>query len=148
MMALTFAGVVARYFLDRPIAGDGEIQAFLLGLVIFSALPLVTRAQRHIAVRAFAAMLRGRALFAQRIFVLAATSAGFAFIGYFLLVQAETLGEEHITTNYLDIPEAPFAYLFTAFTWAAALAALGRLVALWRGGDVGSGPRAEEASPE
>jgi hypothetical protein len=33
------------------------------------------------------------------------------------------LAEEHITTNYLDIPEAPFAYFFAALALVAAVAA-------------------------
>ena len=54
MMALTFINVVARYFFNRPIAGGEEIQAFLLGFIIFGGIPLVTYHQRHIAVRSFA----------------------------------------------------------------------------------------------
>ena len=43
MMALTFADVVGRYFLNAPITGAHEIIAFMLGLTIFTALPLVSR---------------------------------------------------------------------------------------------------------
>jgi TRAP-type transport system small permease protein len=133
MMALTFLAVVGRYFLNRPIAGSEEIQGFLLGFIIFAALPLVTRAERHIAIRSFAAMLRGRALFAQRVLVLAATAGGFAFIGLLILHEAETMREDGSLSNFLDIPEAPFVYAFAALTLVAALAALARLVAVWRG---------------
>src|SRR5580704_7511190 len=76
MMALTAIGVVARYFFNRPIAGVEEMQAFLLGFIIFSGIPLVTYHQRHIAVRAFASMLKGGPLYLQRLFVLAATGCG------------------------------------------------------------------------
>jgi TRAP-type C4-dicarboxylate transport system permease small subunit len=123
MMALTFATVVARYFLNRPIAGDSELQAFLLGIIIFSALPLVTRAQRHIAVRALASLLKGRALILQHAFVLSASVAGLAFIAYLIFLQGESLREEAIRTSYLDIPEAPFAYFFAALVLIAALMA-------------------------
>jgi TRAP-type C4-dicarboxylate transport system permease small subunit len=124
MMALTFASVIARYFLNRPIAGDSELQGFMLGLIIFAALPLVTFRQRHIAVRSFAALLTGRALVLQRAFVLVVTTAGLTFIAYLLFLQGKTLAEEHSMTNYLDIPEAPFAYFFAALALvAAALAA-------------------------
>jgi TRAP-type C4-dicarboxylate transport system permease small subunit len=123
MMALTFATVIARYFLNRPIAGDSELQAFLLGLIIFSALPLVTRAQRHIAVRALASLLKGRALVLQHAFVLGATVAGLAFIAYLIFLQGETLRGEGIRTSYLNMPEAPFAYCFAALVLIAALMA-------------------------
>lgn len=133
MMALTFINVVARYFLNSPIAGSEEIQAFLLGFIIFSGVPLVTYHQRHIAVRAFASMLKGRALFAQRVFVLALTGFGFAFMGYLLYLQGEQLGEEGTLSTFLQIPEAPFAYIFAALLEIAAVVAFALLVALLRG---------------
>lgn len=133
MMALTFIGVVARYFFDSPIAGVEEIQAYLLGFIIFSGIPLVTYHQRHIAVRAFAALLKGPALFAQRAFVFALTGFGFAFIGYLLYLQAVQLQEEGTLSTFLQIPEAPFAYIFAALITAAAIVALILLVAFLRG---------------
>jgi TRAP-type C4-dicarboxylate transport system permease small subunit len=133
MMALTFIGVVARYFFNAPIAGSEEIQSFLLGFIIFSGIPLVTYHQRHIAVRAFAAMLKGRALFLQRAFVLALTGFGFAFIAYMLLLQGEQLGEEGTLSTFLQIPEAPFAYIYAALTAAAAIVAFVLLTAFLRG---------------
>lgn len=132
MMALTFASVIARYFLNRPIAGDSEVQGLFLGLIIFSALPLVTRAQRHIAVHSFAALLKGRALMAQRVFVRIMTGAGFTFIAYLLFLQGETLTENNTKTNYLDVPEAPFAYFFAALAFIAALTAIEHLYHLRR----------------
>src|SRR6185437_16409971 len=133
MMALTFVGVVARYFFNAPIAGSEEIQAFLLGFIIFSGIPLVTYHQRHIAVRAFASMLKGRALFAQCVFVLALTGFGFAFIGYLLFLQGVQLQEEGTLSTFLQIPEAPFAYIFAALITAAAIVAFALLAAFLRG---------------
>jgi TRAP-type transport system small permease protein len=133
MMALTFIGVVARYFFNSPIAGSEEIQAFLLGFIVFSGIPLVTYHQRHIAVRAFASMLKGRALFVQRAFVLALTGFGFAFIAYILFLQGEQLGEEGTLSTFLQIPEAPFAYIFAALMMAAAIVAFVLLAAFLRG---------------
>jgi TRAP-type transport system small permease protein len=133
MMALTFIGVVARYFLDMPIPGAEEMQSFLLGFTVFSAIPLVTHRQRHIAVRAFAALLKGRALFVQRVFVLAMTGLGFAFMGYLVLLQAIELQDEGTLSTYLNIPEAPFAYVFAALLGFAALVAFALLVRLLRG---------------
>ncbi|HKT18848.1 MAG TPA: TRAP transporter small permease [Stellaceae bacterium] len=148
MMALTFATVIARYFLDSPIAGDSEVQAFLLGLIIFSALPLVTHRQRHIAVHAFAMLLKGRARGLQRVFVLALTSIGFAFIAYLIFLQGQTLGSEGITTNYLNIPEAPFAYAFAALTLLAALMAGELLYRHLRGDASADRSHDDETGPE
>jgi len=132
-MALTFIGVVARYFFNSPIAGGEEIQSFLLGFIIFGGIPLVTYHQRHIAVRSFAALLKGRALFVQRVFVLALTGFGFAFMGYILLLQALQLQEEGTLSTFLNIPEAPFTYIFAGLMAAAAIVAFILLTALLRG---------------
>jgi TRAP-type transport system small permease protein len=149
MMTLTFVGVIARYFLNMPIAGDAELQSFLLGFIIFSAIPLVTYHQRHIAVRSFAALLKGRALFVQRVFVLALTGLGFAFMGYLLLLQTLQLEEEGTLSTYLDIPEAPFTYIFAALMGVAALVAFALMVALLRGQELAEAYEATEAvSPE
>ncbi len=148
MMALTFASVIARYFLDRPIAGDSEIQSFLLGLIIFSALPLVTRAQRHIAVHAFAMLLKGRARVAQHLFVLILTGAGFGFIAYLIFLQGETLRSEGLTTNYLNIPEAPFAYAFAALTLLAALTTCARLYRFFKNAEADTETGLHAAGPE
>lgn len=148
MMALTFATVIARYFLNRPIAGDSELQAFLLGLIIFSAIPLVTRAERHIAVRSLAAMLKGRALLIQHGFVLALTSLGFSFIAYLIFLQGQTLREEHTRSNYLNVPEAPFAYFFAFLALIAALIAVGLLLRLFRTAEDRQDLIEVEANPE
>lgn len=148
MMALTFATVIARYFLNRPIAGDSELQAFLLGLIIFSAIPLVTRAERHIAVRSLAAMLKGRALVVQHAFVLALTSLGFAFIAYLIFLQGQTLWEENTRSNYLNVPEAPFAYFFAFLALIAALIAAGLLLRLFRAAEDRHELVEVEANPE
>jgi TRAP-type C4-dicarboxylate transport system permease small subunit len=150
MMALTFVGVVARYFFNMPIAGDSELQSFALGFIIFSGIPLVTYHQRHIAVRSFAALLKGRALFLQRAFVLALTGFGFAFMGYILLLQALQLQEEGTLSTFLDIPEAPFAYIFAALMEVAAIVAFALLVALMRGRELAEAyePTTDIASPD
>jgi TRAP-type transport system small permease protein len=145
MMALTFVEVVARYFLAAPISGSEEVKSFLLGITIFSALPLVTWQQRHIAVRSLAAFLKGRALSAQRAIVLAGATAGLAFVAYLLADQAHAMYLDGTLTTYLDLPEAPIVALFALL---AVLASLIALVLLLRGapggqdaaGAAGAGP--------
>jgi TRAP-type C4-dicarboxylate transport system permease small subunit len=133
MMALVFVGVVARYFFNAPIAGDEEVQSFLLGFIIFSGIPLVTYHQRHIAVRSFAALLKGRALFTQRLFVLALTSSGFGFMAFILYLQADQLQEEGTLSTFLQIPEAPFTYIFAALMAAASIVAFALMIAFLSG---------------
>jgi TRAP-type C4-dicarboxylate transport system permease small subunit len=146
MMAITFVEVIGRYFLGAPLTGGEEIKAFLLGFTIFTALPLVTRQQRHIAVRSLANMLKGRALFVQRTAVLAGTVVGLGFIGWLMFGQAQSLRESGELTGYLDLPVAPPIYVFAALAWMAALMALERLAQHLRGGGEAGDDRA--AGPE
>ena len=135
MMALTFIEVVARYFLDAPLAGAEEVKAFLLGITIFAALPIVTWQQRHIAVRSLAALLRGRARAVQRLVVLAGAVAGFSFVAYLLADQTRAMAADGTLTTYLDLPEAPVVAVFAAL---ASLAALVAAVLLLQGGETGA----------
>ena len=48
MMLLTFADVVARYLLNRPIRGAFEITELTLLVLIFAGLPLVSHADEHV----------------------------------------------------------------------------------------------------
>lgn len=149
MMALTFVQVVWRYFLNTPVTGGEEIQSFLLGLIIFTALPLVTRRERHIAVRSLASLLRGRAVQVQHALVLAGTVVGLAFEGYLLFDQGQSMREEGTLTTFLDVPLAPAAYVLATLAWIAAAMSLERLVQALRG-DAAPAPEiaAERAGPE
>ena len=148
MMALTFAEVIARYFLAMPLTGVEEIKSFLLGFTVFTALPLVTRRQRHIAVRALATFLRGRARTVQRALVLVGTALGLGFLGVLLWDQAGSLARDDQLTNFLDLPVAPPIYVFSVLAALAAMVALERLLVLVRGGDDSDDPSAEAAGPE
>ncbi len=53
MAALTFLDVIGRYVFAAPIQGTFEIVGLLLGVVTFSALPLVTHSRSHITVDLF-----------------------------------------------------------------------------------------------
>ena len=48
MMLLTFADVVARYLINRPIRGGFELTELTLLVLIFAGLPLVSHADEHV----------------------------------------------------------------------------------------------------
>jgi len=128
MMALTFAEVVGRYFLDVPVTGAEEVKSFLLGFTVFTALPLVTFGERHIAVRSLANMLKGRARTVQRAIVRAGATLGLGFMAALLFDQAQSLAESGTLTDFLDVPLAPAIYAFAALAAVGTLAALALLV--------------------
>ncbi|HJO85999.1 MAG TPA: TRAP transporter small permease, partial [Rhodospirillales bacterium] len=50
MMVLTFVDVWARYGFNAPIPGGFEITEYLLVILIYAALPLVTARDEHVTV--------------------------------------------------------------------------------------------------
>lgn len=60
ILALTFADVFARYAFASPITGSVEVIEFAMALLIFSALPLVTRSRLHVSVSLVDGVFTGR----------------------------------------------------------------------------------------
>lgn len=50
IVVLTFADVLGRYVFSSPVRGSLEMIEFAMALVIFTALPLVTRQREHVTV--------------------------------------------------------------------------------------------------
>lgn len=50
MVALTFADVIGRRILGKPIYGSNDITEHLMALVVFAGLPLVTAAGAHLTI--------------------------------------------------------------------------------------------------
>lgn len=50
MMAITFANVFLRYLFRAPLSGALEILSYLMGLLVFLSLPLVTARGEHVRV--------------------------------------------------------------------------------------------------
>jgi len=143
MLAITFADVIGRYFLNAPITGAHEIIAFLLGLTIFTALPLVTRDRGHITVGMFEKFFKGWVRYVIHLAVLIGTLAVIGFIAWLMYDQAETMREADFITEYLDLPQAPIVYILSGL---GILACLIFVNVIWRylrdGGDpeIDSGP--------
>jgi len=124
LMLLTCADVVARYFLDRPIAGGFELTEMLLAALIFAGLPLVTLRNEHVTVDLFDPITPDW-LF--RIQHFAGCAIGFACTGYLawrLWLRAEHIDRAGETSAVLHFKLAWLTYsmsLLMAFTAAALL---------------------------
>ncbi len=140
IMALTFYDVGGRKLLSNSIPGSLELTEMLMVVVIFAALPMVSRHDEHVVFdslddRLPAALRRWQ----HRIVHLlcAAMLLGLAWVMWDAAGQFLANGE---TSAQLKIPKAPFLYGMSVM---AALTALAHL-ALWRqdprsGADDGSG---------
>jgi TRAP-type C4-dicarboxylate transport system permease small subunit len=57
MMVLTFTDVNLRYWLGQPILGSNEMTEFLLGIIVFTGLVIVSGERSHIVVTLFEPIL-------------------------------------------------------------------------------------------
>jgi len=114
MMALTFADVVARYLLNRPIRGGFEITELTLLVLIFAGLPLVSHADEHVTMDFIDRMLPRRAGEAWIRMIHAACAALLLFLSWQIWIKAGRIAEYGDTTDVLRISVGPFVYFMVA----------------------------------
>lgn len=124
MMLLTFVDVAGRKLFASPVYGAYEVTEFMMGVLIFSALPLVTAREGHVTIDVFDHFVPPRAGLWQRVLVNLASTVVLAFLGWRLWI----LSASHLRTNEvtmtLHIPHAPFTRAFAVMALVAALACL------------------------
>ena len=129
MAALTFVDVIGRYFFSAPVPGTFEIVEYLLGLLTFSSLPLVTRDRAHVTVDLFDRFIRGGFRKVTEFCVLLGSVVTVAFIGHRMWSTAwDELAADYVS-EYLAISRAPFLLLFSALS---AITAAILIMMLWR----------------
>jgi len=132
MMALGFVDVVLRYIFNSPIHGAFPIMGFLLGLVVFTSLPLITRDGRHITVDLFERHYSGRLGAATEWFSLLLSIAVTAFITermWSFSLRRKQMGQLH---DMIDVQLWPFAMVFSVFAGLTCLILVGQFVGRFR----------------
>ena len=109
-MTLTFADVVARYLLNRPIRGAFEITELGLLVLIFAGLPLVSHADEHVTMDFIDRMLPERfaGLWVRVMHV--ACAAIMFFLTWQVWIKAGRISAYGDTTDVLRIVVGPFVY--------------------------------------
>lgn len=124
MMTLTFLDVTGRKFFASPIYGAYEITEFMMGVLIFSALPLVTARENHVTIDVFDHFIAPHIGRWQRVVVNLLSTVVLAFLGWRLWI----LSASHLRTNEvtmtLHIPHGPFSRAFAVLAVIAAVACL------------------------
>jgi len=110
MMVLTFADVVARYLLNRPIRGAFEITELTLLVLIFAGLPLVSHADEHVTMDFIDRVLPPPALRFLIRLVHAACAALMFFLTWQVWIKAGKIASYGDTTDVLRITVGPFVY--------------------------------------
>jgi len=128
MMVLTFVDVTGRKLFTHPVYGAYEITEFLMGALIFSALPLVTAREGHVTIDVLDHLLPAGLARWQQVVVNTISTAALAFVAWRLWELSTSHMRTHEVTMTLRIPHGPFSRLFAVM---AALAAVACLVIVW-----------------
>jgi TRAP-type C4-dicarboxylate transport system permease small subunit len=114
MMVLTFADVVARYLVNRPIRGAFEITELTLLVLIFAGLPLVSHADEHVTMDFIDRILPPRLLGAWLRVMHAVCAAILLFLAWQVWIKAARIAAYADTTDVLRITIGPFVYFMAA----------------------------------
>jgi TRAP-type C4-dicarboxylate transport system permease small subunit len=110
MMLLTFADVVARYLLNRPIRGAFEITELALLVLIFAGLPLVSHADEHVTMDFIDRILPSSLADLWVRVAHAACAAVMFFLTWQVWLKAAKISSYGDTTEVLRIEVGPFVY--------------------------------------
>lgn len=125
MVALTFTDVISRRLFGKPVFGAHDLTEHLMGLLVFTGLPLLTLAAMHLKVDIFDKVLlqpRFAWWIKATIFL---TALIFAVMAWTLAGKAIDAASFSEVSQGLNIPRAPI------YAWMAVGAALSALAALY-----------------
>jgi TRAP-type C4-dicarboxylate transport system permease small subunit len=121
IMAVTFVDVLGRYFFKTPIPGGFEIVEFIMGMMIFAALPVISYGNAHVTVDLFDRAFRGTVRKIKTTFVLLFSAVMTAFMGVRLWASAQHFFETRQLGIQLDILIAPFIFVMAIMSFLAAV---------------------------
>lgn len=124
MMVLAFVDVWGRYLLRQPVFGGYEVTEFMMGVLIFSSLPLLCAREGHVTIDILDHVIPKRWTRWQRLLVNLVSAAVLALMCWRLYLLWGELARNNEVTMTLKIPHAPFAFGFAVMAAIAALACL------------------------
>jgi TRAP-type transport system small permease protein len=128
MMMLTFIDVAGRYLFRQPVYGGYEVTEFLMGVLIFSGLPILCAREGHVSIDVFDSMIPKRLRRPQMVIVNLVSALALGAMAWRLFVHSGELSKNNEVTMTLKIPHGPFAM---AFSFLAAAACITALVITW-----------------
>lgn len=110
IMMLTFFDVIGRKFLSNSLTGALELTELLMVVVIFAALPLVSRRNEHVVFDSLDGYLPSGVRVVQRIVVHLICAVCLLGLGFLMWRTGGQFVESGETTAQLHILKAPFIY--------------------------------------
>ena len=124
MVALTFADVIGRRVIGKPIYGANDITEHLMALVVFSGLPLVTAAGAHLTIDLMDRLISKPWMRWWRILTAVLVTLLLAVIAWLFVKHGFNAARISEVSQALRVPRGPL-YIFIAISCAlSAIAAL------------------------
>ncbi len=124
MVALTFADVVGRRLVGRPIYGANDITEHLMALVVFAGLPLVTAAGAHLTIDLLDKLVSQPWMVWWRALTAALVTVVLAVIAWLFVKHGLNATRISEVSQALRVPRAPLYFFIAASCALSALAAL------------------------
>ncbi|MEI7784229.1 MAG: TRAP transporter small permease [Betaproteobacteria bacterium] len=121
LMLTVSVDVGGRYLLNKPLPAGYELIQVQMGLVAFTAIPLLSRTNEHIALGLFDHLFKGWAARLQRCLIHLFSAAGMAFISSRIWAYAVQLGSMDERTPVLGFPLAPLGQFMAVMAGAGAV---------------------------
>tara|TARA_R110000850_G_scaffold168543_1_gene293547 strand:+ start:65947 stop:66450 length:504 start_codon:yes stop_codon:yes gene_type:complete len=125
IVIVTFIDVFARYLFSAPLKGSMEIVEYAMALLIFTALPLVTRKRQHVSVSLIDNWVKGQAKRLKMTMCDALSAAALWLLAWRLWAQAVEDWDVGTQTEVLGLLNAPLNFSLAFLAAVAGLVALG-----------------------
>jgi len=136
MMLLTFLDVSGRKLFASPIYGAYEVTEFMMGVLIFGALPLVTAREGHVTIDIMDHFVPRGAMKGQRVVMSLLSAVVLSIIAWRLWVLSASHLHTNEVTMTLHIPHGPFTRAFAVMAALASIAAFAVALDYLRGARV------------
>lgn len=124
MVALTFADVIGRRIVGRPIYGTNDITEHLMALVVFAGLPLVTAAGAHLTIDLFDKLVNKQSMAWWRVIISALVTLILALIAWLFIKHGLNAARISEVSQALRVPRGPLYFYMAASCALSALASL------------------------
>ena len=114
MMTITFIDVLGRYAFGSPLAGAYELIEYLLPVLVFSGLPLVTQRREHVTTGLFEDRFSGWVLRVRAITINTAGAIACGYATYAMYRSYSAAATLHEASPVLGIPKPPVLGLIVA----------------------------------
>ena len=115
LLAVTCIDVVGRYFFNNPLTGSTELTEMSLGILVFTAIPIVSYKQLHITVDILDSYISTKVKYWITQCYLGITVFAFIYITQYLEKTANRMLRRNSVSEYLEIPQG-YIILYAEYT--------------------------------